>query len=228
MAVKYLGTERLFHGAHGVERKLDGVDLVPGADDSWAPIHSFALRNDTHGRAALARAKTRLSEMAVVGLVERFTESIALLEARVGIQSPGLCVCNVNPFKRHTSAASVGDLTPEATARILKDNALDYELYIFAKDLFVTRLREHNIVASEAGASFACRSNSTYCELSGEHAAQDSRRGGQPSTKRGNPPKGLVTEAFYRDSSDSGRHRIKGKLHHACVFACPRSHGSMK
>ena len=182
-------------------------DLVPGADDSWAPIHSFALRNDTHGRAALARAKTRLSEMAVVGLVERFTESIALLEARVGIQSPGLCVCNVNPFKRHTSAASVGDLTPEATARILKDNALDYELYIFAKDLFVTRLREHNIVASEAGASFACRSNSTYCELSGEHAAQDSRRGGQPSTKRGTP-EGLTY--VLRDSSDSAGIVSKG------------------
>ena len=51
MATKYLGGERLFYGANGWSRIwMDG--LVPGADETWRPVHSVALRNDTEGRAA--------------------------------------------------------------------------------------------------------------------------------------------------------------------------------
>ena len=87
MATKYLGARRLYYGANGYGRMtVDGKrDLVPGADASWRPIHTVVLRNDTEGRAALARAKRRLAAMAFVGLVERFNQTLAFLCTFAGI-----------------------------------------------------------------------------------------------------------------------------------------------
>ncbi len=210
MATKYLGGERLFYGANGWSRIwMDG--LVPGADETWRPVHSVALRNDTEGRAALARAEARLEAMAVVGLVERFAESVALLEAAVGVKAPGLCVCNVNPFKQPPSPAD-GGLSPAARARLERDNALDVELYAFARALFARRLREHALTGAPGGAraapTFACDANRTHCEMSGDLVNDGSGE--------------LVPAERYR-ASHVGAGRIARGGHHACVYPCPRA-----
>ena len=212
MATKYLGGERLFYGANGWSRIwMDG--LVPGADETWRPVHSVALRNDTEGRAALARAEARLEAMAVVGLVERFAESVALLEAAVGVKAPGLCVCNVNPFKERERALrpSARELSAEARARVVRDNALDHELYLFARELVAARLREHG-VAVDVASQFACDHNRTYCEVGGEHRGID----GEPD---GNSL--LPLERYSATRVAQGRMKRGG--HHACVYACPRA-----
>lgn len=216
MAVKYLGGERLFYAAHDgfVAEWRSSHRSALDAVDSWQPIHQFALRNDTEGRAALARAKRRLEKMAFVGLVERFSESIALLEARVGVKAPGLCVCNVNPFKeedarqlsRAPAAAEV--LSSEAKERIVHDNALDVELYAFAQQLFASQLREHKNISlgDAAGARFHCERDRTFCEITGEHGGDDSGT--------------LVPEAQYRNSNVAQGRTVRGGRH-ACVYPCP-------
>ena len=214
MATKYLGGDKLFYGANGWSRIwVEG--LVPGADETWTPVHAVALRNDTEGRLALARAKARLEAMAVVGLVERFAETLALLEAVVGVKAPGLCVCNVNPFKPSPSASvNAGDsgLSAAARARLERDNALDVELYEFARALFARRLREHAIVApgfSRATTkTFTCDTNRTHCEMSGELVNDGSGE--------------LVPAERYR-ASHVGAGRIARGGHHACVYPCPRA-----
>ena len=240
MATKYLGARRLYYGANGYGRMtVDGKrDLVPGADASWRPIHTVVLRNDTEGRAALARAKRRLAAMAFVGLVERFDESLALLEHRVGFRVPGQCVCNINPFKRLGPASMLssrdtragGELSAAARERIERDNSLDAELHAYASGLFARSYHatfggakpgESSAITTVASGPrfdhsglaviaprFECDRNATYCELAGEHQSAASAR--------------LVTAAQYLKTS-IGRGRVARGEHNACVYACART-----
>jgi hypothetical protein len=81
--------------------------------------------------ATLERAMSRLAQFAVVGLTERFDESVLLLQHAFG-------------WKRQSAAASnVGENRParvevsEAALQVIEDcNRFDRELYRFASDLF--------------------------------------------------------------------------------------------
>jgi len=79
----------------------------------------------------LERAKDNLRSCAVVGLTERFDETLLLLRKTFGWKMPFYQRINVN--RRRPPAE---ELPPETLAQILADNALDTELYQFACDLF--------------------------------------------------------------------------------------------
>jgi len=83
----------------------------------------------------------------------------------------GICTTNYNPFlhgdgakgtKRSTKGTSQGtkgtkgtesELSPEARARVMRDNALDVELYEHAQRLIERRMREYGLQPWAAGAT---------------------------------------------------------------------------
>jgi hypothetical protein len=83
-------------------------------------------------RQHLERAKTALAGVDVVGLQEEFEPFVAELEVRFGWDLGAPVVAN------HTEPAEASD---ELRARIAADNALDVELYAFARELVAERRR---------------------------------------------------------------------------------------
>ena len=101
------------------------------AGDEW---EDSALSPD---RAALERAKQNLRNYFVVGLTEEFDASLRLMSERLGWK--------VGSYRKRNITR--GKLEPQAldaeTERLLREaNALDIELYQFARDLFETQRRE--------------------------------------------------------------------------------------
>jgi len=87
--------------------------------------------------AALARAKQNLESCRVVGLTERFDESVVLLKRALGWRTPFYVPMNV------TEGGPPSDRTDAEALRIIEHrNALDIELYRFAYDLFEEQIRE--------------------------------------------------------------------------------------
>jgi Sulfotransferase family len=84
----------------------------------------------------LERAKSNLARFAVVGLTERFEESLMLLQRAFNWTPQPFPPCNVgeNRPRRH----EVGE---ETLQEIRRCNQLDLELYRFASDLFERALR---------------------------------------------------------------------------------------
>lgn len=83
--------------------------------------------------ARLERAKASLEEIEVVGITERFDELLDELESRFGWTIVRGARKNATPER---------DLTPVAASlrrRIAADNAIDTELYEYAKDLVAMR-----------------------------------------------------------------------------------------
>jgi hypothetical protein len=92
---------------------------------------------------SLALAKKHLAEnFGVVGLVERFDESLILLKRRLGWRMPLYVRKNV------TEGAPPPDPTDEEAIEIVRErNTLDAELYSYARELFLEQ-------AGRGGASF--------------------------------------------------------------------------
>ena len=85
----------------------------------------------------LANAKTWLDEMAVVGLTERFHESVLLIADRLGIPAPeDMPYANVNPQRSDPAMRYRDQLAPEVIARLEELNRYDLELYTHATELF--------------------------------------------------------------------------------------------
>lgn len=87
-------------------------------------------------RAALDVAKSNLARFAVVGLTERFDESLLLLHRAFGWPLRRLHPCNVGE-NRPARDAFAGD----AAKQIAEHNALDMELYGCARELLERALR---------------------------------------------------------------------------------------
>ena len=89
---------------------------------------------------ALAEAKANLREFLVVGIQERFEESIVLLQRRLGI---GL----LPYWNRHVSVGrpGVSEISAEQRALIEEENRLDIELYEFATELFEEAVRAEGV-----------------------------------------------------------------------------------
>jgi len=99
-------------------------------------------------RAALELAKSNLAKFAVVGLTERFDESLLLLHRAFGWPLRRLRPCNVGANRPGRDAFG-GDVR----TAIVEHNALDVELYGFARELLERALRSRP--ASVAPASTA-------------------------------------------------------------------------
>jgi hypothetical protein len=99
--------------------------------------------------AALELAKNNLREFfSVVGLAEKFDESIMLLRKKLGWQMPFYAKKNVT--SRRTARSAV----PEPVLRAIgARNALDIELFTFARGLLERTVAEHGpLFAAELGA----------------------------------------------------------------------------
>lgn len=93
--------------------------------------------------ADLARAKENLiSSFSVVGLTERFDETIVLLRKRFGWSIRGYA--NKNVAQQRSRAEDL----PESTLELIREhNRLDMELYRFAEELFEQQLAKQDAVA---------------------------------------------------------------------------------
>jgi trehalose 2-sulfotransferase len=104
----------------------------------------------------LSRAKKRLEDFAVVGLTERYEESIAMLTSRFGWnlaeQSPRLS----RSGEDFGSAYQVPD---EVRSAILERTHVDHGLYEHARQLFEAGLAEHAEAAHRTAAEWAVQSD---------------------------------------------------------------------
>jgi hypothetical protein len=86
----------------------------------------------------LARAKGNLRACAIVGLTERFDETLLLLRQAAGWQWPLYVRANVNRDRPPREA-----VPEEVRRRIAADNALDVALYEYARSLFAEQARRY-------------------------------------------------------------------------------------
>jgi len=132
----YGGAERLKPSDPGffsdlaeyVEANLQ-TRLLAGEQDPAAPLSPEAM---------LARAQENLRACAVVGLTERFDESLLLFRREYGWPMPYYERRNVNP--RRLRREKVPDLV---LRRIEADNGLDVSLYTLAVTLFESRVQSY-------------------------------------------------------------------------------------
>jgi hypothetical protein len=115
-----------------VELENGQTRLLAGLGDG-----DSATGSDTSGSELLDRAKGNLTgHFAVVGLVERFDETLILLRRRFGFR---------NVFYTKQNARGAGPrrdkLDQDTLAHILERNALDVALYQFARGLFAEQVR---------------------------------------------------------------------------------------
>ncbi len=84
-----------------------------------------------------ANARAWLNEMAVVGLTERYAESLQLMGDLLGIPVPGEPPrANVNPQRADPAMRYRDQLAPDVIARLEELNRYDLELYAHATELF--------------------------------------------------------------------------------------------
>ena len=86
----------------------------------------------------LERAKRNLRACAVVGLTERFDETMLLLKKAYGWRMPFYERRNISKHR-----LSRKDLPAETLRQIEADNALDVALYAYAQELFAAQLRQY-------------------------------------------------------------------------------------
>ena len=122
------------------------------------------VRDDKSGRRMLALAKARLEELDFIGLAGRFSESLEVMAWQLGAPLDRFCSCNINAFKRSADAYTAnsegdsrdgrgeaarggatahGELLPlstEAREAVMKNNALDMELYAHGVKLYERQL----------------------------------------------------------------------------------------
>jgi hypothetical protein len=81
------------------------------------------------GREHLETAKRHLQQFAVVGVTDRFVESFVQMRRTLGLRMPFFVTRNVAPPSQ--------PLRGEEVELIREHNALDLELYEFARNLYV-------------------------------------------------------------------------------------------
>ena len=82
-------------------------------------------------------ARAWLDQMAVVGLTERYAESVLLIGDLLGIPVPvDLPRANVNPRRVDAAMRYQDQLAPDVVARLEELNRYDLELYAYARELF--------------------------------------------------------------------------------------------
>lgn len=95
--------------------------------DTWAMVMRIDFTPDRIGRA-----KEHVAQLDVLGLHDAFDDFCAELQARFGWQLGEPLYANRTPTE---------DVPESLRARIAHDNALDLELYEYARDLYTARTR---------------------------------------------------------------------------------------
>ncbi len=89
-------------------------------------------------KSTLKQAKENLNSCAIIGLTERFEDTLALMENVLGWQN----IPSVEKRQVTKSRPSISDV-PESTIKIIKEyNQLDIELYEYAKKLFEESIKK--------------------------------------------------------------------------------------
>ncbi|WP_129677906.1 FkbM family methyltransferase [Candidatus Chloroploca sp. Khr17] len=108
------------------------LNAVSWFDFPWLGQAATTSEAEDYGRAA-----TWLKEMAVVGLTERFAESLLLIADLLGIPVPAdLPRININPQRSDPAMHYRDQLAPDVVARLEELNRYDLELYACATELF--------------------------------------------------------------------------------------------
>lgn len=110
------------------------------------------------GSVDLGRAKENLQKhFSVIGLTERFAESVYLLKSTFGwTQIDSLWKSNVTPNRPHQE-----EISPEVIEIIKAQNELDLELYTFAKTLFEERIAALDAAAKKELEDFVNQTTGT-------------------------------------------------------------------
>lgn len=123
--------------------EIDCAPFLKGGSQTTAPqplLRPFNLTDliGQHDHAQrLSNAHAWLDEMAVVGLTERFAESLLLIADLLGIPVPAdLPRANANPQRTGPAMRYRDQLAPETIARLEELNRYDLELYAHAAEVF--------------------------------------------------------------------------------------------
>jgi hypothetical protein len=143
------------HRAHPLHEDVAGLSLEEFVNSD---VDSYEVRNGQTRQisglrqepdlAALQLAKDNLHEFfSVIGLVEKFDESLMLLRKKLGWRLPFYVKKNV------TSQRTARSTVPKRVrAAIAERNALDMELFAFARDLFSRTIADQGpLFAAEVG-----------------------------------------------------------------------------
>lgn len=123
---------RLFRGAAQPDARTLLFAAHPVLDYPW--LDQQAQEDDA---GSFQRAHAWLDEMAVVGLTERYAESLLLISDLLGIPVPtDLPRANVNPQRSGPTMRYCDQLAPDTIARLEELNRCDLELYAHAAELF--------------------------------------------------------------------------------------------
>jgi hypothetical protein len=125
-------------------KMLAGLAAYQAIDSS-----SLSLSNLTE--ELLRRAKRRLDEMTFVGLTEEWNRSVMLFTYTFGgpLSAEDLSIrTRVAPPESNSSVWMT--LTPQQQRRIIRSQALDFEVYEYAKDLFESRWRSALLASMQA------------------------------------------------------------------------------
>lgn len=122
--------------------KADFAPAFKGAERAsvgpgFVPYRLPRRRNITEHKYIFDNACAWLSEMAVVGLTERYAEAVILTCDLLGIAPPStLPRVNVNPQRTSATMRYQAQLDAAVLARLEELNHYDLELYAYARDLF--------------------------------------------------------------------------------------------
>ena len=106
----------------------------PDGLDEYSIIYCEMIKRPPT-RDDLVIACGRLEEMEFVGIVERFNESVKLLCSTFGWEVPAYESMNIAPVRTRRDG-----IAPDILEALMQANALDFELYEYAKSLFSRRL----------------------------------------------------------------------------------------
>lgn len=123
---------RLFRGVAQPSARTLLFAAYPVLDYPW--LDQQAQEDDA---GSFRRAQAWLDEMAVVGLTERYAESLLMIGDLLGIPVPtDQPRANVNPERTDATLRYQDQLAPDVVARLEELNRYDLELYTHATELF--------------------------------------------------------------------------------------------
>ncbi len=126
------GYAQLFRGAAQPSARTLLFAAYPVLDYPW--LDQQTPEDDA---GSFQRAQAWLDEMAVVGLTERYAESLLLMGDLLGIPIPAEPPrANINPQRSGPAMRYRDQLAPEVVARLEELNRYDLELYAHATELF--------------------------------------------------------------------------------------------
>ncbi|MCB0165369.1 MAG: sulfotransferase family 2 domain-containing protein [Anaerolineae bacterium] len=138
---EFINIPKFSHFVANIYTRYIGTTLNAHAFNSLAEYKQAKIQDrDTkqHRPDILALAKQRLGEFAVVGLTERFQETLYLLAYTFGWPPV------VNPTRQNmaTHRLDVKEILPEVREKILALSSLDLNLYQYASEIFEARIRQ--------------------------------------------------------------------------------------